>query len=367
MVFDPNYRKTRKTQDRGTRAAQPLATNVLEGTIYFVTDEGVIERSNGTIWQSYSGSGGSFGSSIHGIPGLDAEEPEYPYTIPGPAGLVGATGATGAAGSPGIHGFGIDGIDGEDAFSYPPSVPVPAAASGVATQQDTAATGTQNNFSLNAHLTYLRCNNASALTFTGFTVNGNAPITGDVVIIDNIGSSTVKVADQNASSTAANQVICPSTNGQIIGANGRMQLIYDATSSRWREELIEPGAAITIPFNAGDFTGNIAMTWTLDAADLVGANYIQRGKQLLMNVIINSSTVGGTPNNELRMALPGGFTGAGTATLIFFQRDNGTSRTGLAQMLNSGTYVQLFKSDFTNYAASTNNNDELFSFQFGVN
>lgn len=241
----------------------------------------------------------------------------------------------------------------------------PASAS--ATEQTTTSTGTQDNFSLSASVTYLRCNNASALTFDGFTVGGNAPAAGAVVIIDNVGSSTVKVAHQNTGSTAANRVICPSTNGQIIGAGGRMQLIYDATTSRWREEIIEPGTAITIPFNAADFTGNISMTWTLDSADLVGATYVQRGTQLLMNVIINSSTVGGTPNNELRMALPGGFTGAGTATLIFFQRDNGTARTGLAQMLNSGTYVQLFKSDFTNYAASTNNNDQLFSFLFGVN
>ena len=58
MPLDPNYRKTRKTQDRGTRAVQPLATDVLDGTIYFVTDEGVIERSNGAAWETYSASSG---------------------------------------------------------------------------------------------------------------------------------------------------------------------------------------------------------------------------------------------------------------------------------------------------------------------
>lgn len=58
MTLDSAYRKTRKTHSRGTRVLQPLATDVLEGTLYFVTDEGVIERSNGTIWESFSGSSG---------------------------------------------------------------------------------------------------------------------------------------------------------------------------------------------------------------------------------------------------------------------------------------------------------------------
>jgi hypothetical protein len=49
---------------RGTRAAQPAATAVTIGTLYFVTDEGVTERSSGTAWEVYSGSGG--GSS--GVP-----------------------------------------------------------------------------------------------------------------------------------------------------------------------------------------------------------------------------------------------------------------------------------------------------------
>lgn len=57
MTLDAAYRKTRKTHARGTRLLQPLAADVLEGTLYFVTDEGVIERSNGTIWESFSSSG----------------------------------------------------------------------------------------------------------------------------------------------------------------------------------------------------------------------------------------------------------------------------------------------------------------------
>jgi len=52
-----DYRKTAQTHRRGTRADQPAATDVLAGTLYYVTDESVIERSNGVAWQSYSGAG----------------------------------------------------------------------------------------------------------------------------------------------------------------------------------------------------------------------------------------------------------------------------------------------------------------------
>lgn len=39
---------------RGDRASQPAATTVPIGTLYYVTDETVTERSNGTVWQDYS-------------------------------------------------------------------------------------------------------------------------------------------------------------------------------------------------------------------------------------------------------------------------------------------------------------------------
>ncbi len=48
---------------RGTRGAQPAATAVSIGTLYCVTDESnLVERSNGTTWQSYSASGAGSGT-----------------------------------------------------------------------------------------------------------------------------------------------------------------------------------------------------------------------------------------------------------------------------------------------------------------
>lgn len=48
---------------RGTRGAQPAATAVSVGCLYCVTDESnLVERSNGTTWQSYSASGAGTGT-----------------------------------------------------------------------------------------------------------------------------------------------------------------------------------------------------------------------------------------------------------------------------------------------------------------
>ena len=54
-LFPPQeYRKTEYTHRRGTAAARPAAADVLPGTLYFSTDTGVIERSTGSAWESYS-------------------------------------------------------------------------------------------------------------------------------------------------------------------------------------------------------------------------------------------------------------------------------------------------------------------------
>jgi hypothetical protein len=48
-----SFVKPRKILQQGTRANQPAATDVAEGTLYFVTDEKVVERSNLTTWDSW--------------------------------------------------------------------------------------------------------------------------------------------------------------------------------------------------------------------------------------------------------------------------------------------------------------------------
>jgi hypothetical protein len=46
--------KARKLTRRDTRANQPAATAVAEGTLYYVTDERLLERSTGSAWENVS-------------------------------------------------------------------------------------------------------------------------------------------------------------------------------------------------------------------------------------------------------------------------------------------------------------------------
>lgn len=58
MTLNPQgYRKAAQIHRRDTRANQPAADTVLTGTLYFVTDEQITERSNGTSWESYTDGG----------------------------------------------------------------------------------------------------------------------------------------------------------------------------------------------------------------------------------------------------------------------------------------------------------------------
>src|SRR5689334_571881 len=51
--------KLEEVIQRDDRASQPAATTVPIGTLYYVTDENVTERSNGTTWDDYSDAGGT--------------------------------------------------------------------------------------------------------------------------------------------------------------------------------------------------------------------------------------------------------------------------------------------------------------------
>jgi hypothetical protein len=58
---------------RGVAAGRPAPTSVAPATLYFSTDTLVLERSNGTAWESYSGvsGGGGLHASTHATGGTD--------------------------------------------------------------------------------------------------------------------------------------------------------------------------------------------------------------------------------------------------------------------------------------------------------
>jgi hypothetical protein len=235
---------------------------------------------------------------------------------------------------------------------------IDAVASGA--EQTTAATGAQHNFDLAGSNIYLRCTGA-APSFSGFTVLGAAPSPGDRVLIECLGT-TAKVTNQDTNSTAAHRVITPSTTGQIVGLGGLMLLVYDGVTDRWREHVIDPGAAVAVTYSAGNFTASGSMTWTVDSGDQVKFAYVQRGKFVQFFVVLTLTTVGGTLSNELRIALPNGFTAAYEQWSPFFGGyDSSVWVAVTASLQAGGTYLSIQKSGSGNYVAATNTTSLYFS------
>jgi len=219
------------------------------------------------------------------------------------------------------------------------------------TEQSTSATGAQNNFDLNASFTYLRCT-GTAPVFSGFTVQGAAPSPEDRVIIECLGTS-VKCVDE-ATSTAANQIITPSANGQIIGFNGRMELIYDGTTQRWREQVTDPGRPITPTFSAGDYTAS-AGNWTVDSGDVIKFTYQQRGCNLYITFNIETTDVSSTPTS-LRRAMPDGFSAAVQSDQLIQGVNAGVALT--AALLRVTTTTMFFFRDTAGTAWGTTSADD---------
>lgn len=98
--------------------------------------------------------------------------------------------------------------------------------------QTTTLTGTQNNFALDGPFAWLKCTNASALTFTGVLLDGGN-IDGARVILE-AADSTVTLRHQDTGSATANRFITPTASDLVITVTERVLIVYDGASSIWR-------------------------------------------------------------------------------------------------------------------------------------
>jgi hypothetical protein len=197
-------------------------------------------------------------------------------------------------------------------------------------------------------------NNASLATIQGIA----AGLTGQRLSIVSIGAGQVDLSHQDAAATAANRLINFATSGKtsLAAATGAAELEYDAANSRWRLVAHEQGAFITPTFAGGNFTANGAMTWTVDSGDVTTYAYLLRGRTLFVEFDIQTTTVGGTLNSLLNVAIPAGYTLAKQQfSAAVWASNNGTATTGLIGGPAASTVLGINKSDLTNWAAATNN------------
>jgi hypothetical protein len=219
-----------------------------------------------------------------------------------------------------------------------------AAGGGEPTEQTTTSTGTQNDFSLSAAYTVLRCNNASDLTLTGFTVGGSAPTAGDRVLVVSVGAGNVFLSHQAAGSTAANRLINFATSGvtPLAAGSGAALYQYDDTTDRWRLVAHEQGAWISTTFASGDYTAATG-TWTVASGDVTTNAYRLSGRTFTIGLNItnteNSATTAG-----LRVAIPLGMTATkAIASYMRVGNDGGSAvAPGFVRVQASATNIEIF-------------------------
>ena len=233
----------------------------------------------------------------------------------------------------------------------------------ITAEQTTTSTGTQNDFSLTASQTILRCNNATDLTITGFTIAGAAPVAGDRVTIISIGAGNVFFSHQTGS-TAANRLINSVTSGPtpIAAGLGAATYIYDGTTSRWRLVEHYQGGAISVTFSAGDYTGSGTITWTVASGDVLTHSYQLFGKSMLWTVYVDTSSVSGT-GQQLRVTRPGGYTAAKRNQTIVRIGDNGTFQAGHWVQIEGEAFCRIHPdtAGAANWTASVDNTYVRFS------
>jgi hypothetical protein len=211
----------------------------------------------------------------------------------------------------------------------------------------------------------IRFNNATLSTLRGL----KAGYSGQRVTIVSIGAGHVFLAHQNANSDATNRLLNWVTSGStpLATATGVATYQYDGVTLRWRIVDHCQGAGITPAFAAGDYTASGSMTWTVGSGDVSTNTYLVHGKYLLRSFFIGSTTVGGTPSNELRSANPNGYTAANRVFNAGVMNDNGTAANGyLDTKAAANTYVGFFLSSGANWAAATDNTSTLSAIDFEI-
>ena len=230
-------------------------------------------------------------------------------------------------------------------------------ASGEPTEQTTTSTGTVNDFDLTAAYTLLRCNNASDLILTGFTVAGSAPTEGDRVTIVSVGAGNVFFSHQTGS-TAANQLLNMATGGNtpLAAGVGTAEYVYDSTTARWRL-VNHQGGWLSVAYSAGNFTGSGSMTWSVDSADQDVFRYAVSGKTMIITFRITATDVGGTAALFLHITIPGGFSATGRgASAINYSDAGGNSTVGLVQVVPADTKLYLSTNPQANWTLTTGDN-----------
>lgn len=212
---------------------------------------------------------------------------------------------------------------------------------------------------------------AAAIFFSNaslINVNGlKAGTDGQVVHIYALGTGEVDLVHNSGNAFSPTKLSNRVTSGVTPLAAGVGGAIYqfDGSANVWRLLVAEQGDYIDIPFNAGNFTANNAMTWTVVLANQITYCYYLKDRRLQVIAYIDSTTVGGTLDSQLRIATPS-YTISRKVQGLALGFDNGTGIPTYNRLTPGTSYIEIGKSDSTNWSASTTNTFVRAHVEYGV-
>ena len=105
--------------------------------------------------------------------------------------------------------------------------------------------------------------------------------------------------------------------GSIAGTTGSLSSTLAVTgAATFASTITERGRSTpmgewnAVSFSAGNFTSNPSGKWDVDSGDVLLNRYSMVGKTMTWTVRVTATSVTDTTATELRIAIPGGFSGA---------------------------------------------------------
>ena len=109
-----------------------------------------------------------------------------------------------------------------------------------------------------------------------------------------------------------------------------------------------------VPFDAGDFTGDGTIVWTVASGDVTDFSYTFLNRNTVcLNIRIENTTVAGT-GTQLIVEVPAAIAPVKDVALIALVADNGTLESGFLSMSAASPFISFFRPGVANWSASTN-------------
>lgn len=152
----------------------------------------------------------------------------------------------------------------------------------------------------------------------------------------------------------------PSGFVSLEGISAWARRLLAAIVAAWAREHRTDGThafpVVDVPFLPGIYSGANAMTWTVDPTDQKTLQYRIVDGVMTLSWKVLGSDVGGTPTNELRIAIPDGYRAVEAVTNPHWYADAGTEGVGFAGVLLNDTFVRLYRLGSVGWTATTGDN-----------